>query len=40
MSEIYDGRVIFCWWRFALMTRADGLGGLWVVIRLQDGGGR
>jgi len=34
---MHDAIVVWQWWRFALMTRADGVGTYWLVIRLRDG---
>ena len=34
---MHDGKVVWSWWRFALMTRRDGVGTWWLVIRLHDG---
>lgn len=32
-----DARLLYSFWRFALMISTDGAGTLWFVIHLKDG---
>jgi len=34
---MHDAKVIWSFWRFAVMTRTDGTPTYWLVIRLWDG---